>query len=160
RSSDAHTLVDKPGGVFVRLGSHISDDDKVLLQAVARVVLAGNRGSLSGQVDYVENPLPLPPPLPREKGKSKREKEAKGPAAGRPRPQLVFDHGLGGFSPDGREYLVVLAEESAGQRPRTLPLTMPFALPPAPWINVVANPVCGFLVSETGAGYTWAGNSQ
>src|SRR5262249_9532270 len=33
-------------------------------------------------------------------------------------------------------------------------------LPPAPWINVVANPAFGFLVSESGAGYTWAGNSQ
>jgi cyclic beta-1,2-glucan synthetase len=25
---------------------------------------------------------------------------------------------------------------------------------------VVANPACGFLISESGAGYTWAGNSQ
>ncbi len=25
---------------------------------------------------------------------------------------------------------------------------------------MVANPAVGFLVSETGAGYTWAGNSQ
>src|SRR5262249_33178835 len=33
-------------------------------------------------------------------------------------------------------------------------------LPPAPWINVVANPVAGFLASETGLGYTWTGNSQ
>ena len=30
---------------------------------------------------------------------------------------------------------------------------------PAPWINVVANPDFGFMVSETGAGYTWFGNS-
>ena len=33
-------------------------------------------------------------------------------------------------------------------------------LPPAPWVNVVANPRCGFLVSEGGGGNTWAGNSQ
>src|SRR5262249_22859246 len=36
----------------------------------------------------------------------------------------------------------------------------PRSFPPAPWINVVANPLCGFLVSESGLGYTWAGNSQ
>ena len=31
---------------------------------------------------------------------------------------------------------------------------------PAPWINVVANPVLGFQVSESGAGYTWSVNSR
>jgi len=40
---------------------------------------------------------------------------------------------------------------SAAERPR---------LAPAPWVNVVANPSFGFLVSEGGAGYTWSGNSQ
>jgi len=32
-------------------------------------------------------------------------------------------------------------------------------LPPAPWVNVVGNPVAGFIVSEGGSGTTWAGNS-
>ena len=31
---------------------------------------------------------------------------------------------------------------------------------PRPWINVIANPSFGFQVSESGAGYTWAGNSR
>lgn len=33
-------------------------------------------------------------------------------------------------------------------------------LPPAPWVNCVANERCGFLASEAGAGYSWFGNSQ
>ena len=33
-------------------------------------------------------------------------------------------------------------------------------MPPALWVNVVANPAFGFLISEGGSGYTWAGNSQ
>ena len=33
-------------------------------------------------------------------------------------------------------------------------------MPPAPWTNVVANPRCGFLATESGGGYTWSGNSQ
>jgi cyclic beta-1,2-glucan synthetase len=32
-------------------------------------------------------------------------------------------------------------------------------LPPAPWSNVIANPLGGFLVTERGAGCTWAGSS-
>src|SRR6187455_3598083 len=33
-------------------------------------------------------------------------------------------------------------------------------LPPAPWINVLANPGVGCLATEAGSGYTWAGNAQ
>lgn len=62
---------------------------------------------------------------------------------------LQFFNGYGGFSEDGSEYVIRLEPDGAGLR-----------LPPAPWINVVANETCGFLSSETGAGYTWAGNSR
>jgi cyclic beta-1,2-glucan synthetase len=31
---------------------------------------------------------------------------------------------------------------------------------PMPWVNVIANPGFGTLISETGAGFTWQGNSQ
>ena len=57
---------------------------------------------------------------------------------------LVFSNGWGGFTEDGREYVIYLA---------------PHQWTPAPWSNVVANPDFGFLVTETGGGYTWAGNS-
>ncbi len=44
---------------------------------------------------------------------------------------------------------------------RLAPLATPHpVLPPAPWVNVVANPAFGFLVSEAGAGSSWAINSQ
>ena len=33
-------------------------------------------------------------------------------------------------------------------------------LPPMPWVNVIANERAGFLVTERGATYTWAGNSR
>src|SRR5690606_7568091 len=62
---------------------------------------------------------------------------------------LRFFNGYGGFGEDGSEYVIRLEPDGAGLR-----------LPPAPWINVVANETFGFLASETGAGYTWAGNSR
>ena len=58
---------------------------------------------------------------------------------------LQFFNGLGGFSEDGREYVTTLA---------------PGQWTPAPWINVISNPSFGFQVSESGSGYTWAGNSR
>src|SRR3954471_23996089 len=51
RSSDAHELADKPGGVFLLKASHLSEDDLTLFQAVARVVLVGDRGLLDAQLD-------------------------------------------------------------------------------------------------------------
>ena len=63
---------------------------------------------------------------------------------------LQFENGYGGFSADGREYLIRLAPDGRGGHRR----------PPMPWTNVIANEQAGFLVTESGAGYTWSGNSR
>ncbi|MFL5241176.1 MAG: glucoamylase family protein, partial [Gemmataceae bacterium] len=59
-ASDAHRWLDKPGGVFLRKAAQISDEDRVLLLAAARVVLVGERGSLANQLDTLERALALP----------------------------------------------------------------------------------------------------
>ncbi|MGB8453669.1 MAG: hypothetical protein WCD89_15255 [Anaerocolumna sp.] len=56
-----------------------------------------------------------------------------------------FFNGFGGFVEQGREYEILLEGNNK---------------PPAPWINVIANQNFGFFVSESGAGFTWAGNSR
>jgi cellobiose phosphorylase len=58
-------------------------------------------------------------------------------------------NGYGGFSPDGREYVIPMALENGRLH-----------LPPMPWVNVLANPNFGCFVTERGAGYTWSRNSQ
>jgi cyclic beta-1,2-glucan synthetase len=136
RSSDARDLIDRPGGVFLRKADHLSDDDRTLLLAAARVVLHGERGPLGSQIDVLERSRPLPPRLLRHARPR--------PAQAFPDGELQFFNGVGGFSRDGREY-VVPASSSA---------------PPAPWVNVIANPDFGFLVSDSGSGFTWAHNSQ
>ena len=55
----------------------------------------------------------------------------------------AFDNGFGGVTAEG-DYLIRVH----GNR-----------VPPAPWANVIANPRGGFVVSERGAGFTWAENS-
>ena len=57
---------------------------------------------------------------------------------------LQFDNGMGGFSPDGREYVIY---------------RRPGQPTPAPWSNVIANPDFGFLMTESGSSFTWAANS-
>jgi len=78
-----------------------------------------------------------------------------GRLAGGPEPAawdepLQFENGWGGFSADGREYVLRLKPQATG-----LP-----ALPPMPWSNVIANEQAGFLVTASGGGYTWVGNSR
>jgi cyclic beta-1,2-glucan synthetase len=77
---------------------------------------------------------------------------------------LLFANGLGGFTPDGREYCLLvsshLVPDSSRNGPPTLQSMAYPRLAPAPWVNVVANPAFGFLVSESGSGFTWSGNSQ
>lgn len=69
--------------------------------------------------------------------------------AGGPAERLLLPNGRGGFSPDGREYVVRVAAGAADD-----------ALPPMPWVNVLATPRFGTLVSERGAATTWSRNSR
>ena len=59
--------------------------------------------------------------------------------------ELPYFNGRGGFTSDGREYAIYLK---------------PGDNTPAPWVNVMANPAFGCMVSESGLGFTWRGNSQ
>src|SRR5262249_1849845 len=74
---------------------------------------------------------------------------------------LLFENGIGGFRTDVPEYVLHLAAPSRGtERPSLVSPPPSCVLPPAPWINVVANARFGFFVSESGSGHTWSGNSQ
>ena len=46
---EAH-VIDRPGGIFVRRAEQISDEDRILLQSVARAIITDRRGSLVEQV--------------------------------------------------------------------------------------------------------------
>ncbi|MCX6878137.1 MAG: cyclic beta 1-2 glucan synthetase [Verrucomicrobia bacterium] len=132
-------ILDRPGGVFVRRLDQIPNDDRVLLQAVARVVLDDERGSLAEQMERRRVFGPRVPALvPTRAG------IAELPVVLPHRP-LTFPNGLGGFTRDGHEYIITL---------------QPGEMTPAPWVNVLANPGFGTLVSESGAAYTWLENSH
>ena len=45
------SLTDRPGGIFVRPANHISDEDRILFQTVARAIIKDSRGSLADQIN-------------------------------------------------------------------------------------------------------------
>ena len=63
---------------------------------------------------------------------------------------LADFNGYGGFNAAADEYVIrIRCDEQRRAH-----------LPPRPWINVIANEHFGFLISESGAGCTWSGNSR
>jgi cellobiose phosphorylase len=143
----AGPLLGKPGGVFSLATANVPKDDAILLAAAARVVLGGGRGTLAEQLLRSLEPISLPPPLSLTAPST--SPETRRPATARPA-DLLFWNGHGGFTADGREYVIMIDGTTRGGP----------ALPPAPWANVLANPDFGCLVTEAGLGCTWAGNSQ
>ena len=131
---------DKPGGIFMRASEQVPTEDKILFQAVARIVLNDTRGPLADQVSKRSLGKTLPLLLTPEKvHRPTREEPFRLPEG------VQFGNGTGGFSADGKEYLVV---RSAGQST------------PAPWVNIIANAQFGTVVSESGSAYTWAENAH
>ncbi|MDP9199234.1 MAG: cyclic beta 1-2 glucan synthetase [Pseudomonadota bacterium] len=133
--------IDRPGGIFVRYADQISIEDRTLLQAAARIIISDRRGTLAEQVGRrkladrsvarlattrTHRPEPPAPPQPQ-------------------RPELILGNPLGGFSADGREYVITTTQS---------------AMTPVPWVNVIANPGFGTVLSESGLAYTWFENAH
>ncbi|MDQ2778614.1 MAG: cyclic beta 1-2 glucan synthetase, partial [Pseudomonadota bacterium] len=147
-------LLSKPGGIFVLDAGKLDDGDRILLQSVARITVTdadtdtdtdadpnanANADTLAAQIakrlgasmpHIGHGPTRSPPPEP-----------ANAPLPG---DRFAFN-GYGGFSRDGREYIITA---SAAR------------MTPAPWVNVIANPDFGTLVSESGSACTWSENAH
>lgn len=136
---DPNAGTGRSGGTFLLNEDKIPSEDLTLLQAAASVVLVAARGNLTQQFAVPALELPaLSAPIA-------RKRDPRDPSAALPFMELPFFNSLGGFFPDGREYVIYLG---------------PGMNTPAPWTNVMANPGFGAIISETGAGFTWQGNSQ
>jgi len=137
-SSRNLTIFHSPGDIFVLDRNNIQPGELSLLYAAARMIFEGGKGAMRDQMS-----APKARVLPEYRGNvvkdaydfSGMEKET----------GLLYDNGLGGFRPDGKEYII---QPDPSQNT------------PAPWVNVIANPQFGFVASESGSGYTWRENSH
>ena len=135
----AGVWLDQRGGIFVRALDKISVDDRTRIGLAAQVLLDSANGSVAAQLANAPVNAPLLPTF----GATRARDVESTPLL--PVPALGFDaNGHGGFSEDGREYVIRV---------------VPGRSTPAPWCNVLANAEAGCLVSESSLGATWAGNS-
>lgn len=174
-SSDS-IVTDRPGGAFVRRRDLLSAADLLMLRATARVHVPCDGRSL-GRIIQASKPAderdeddggefstPLRAsgrraaqavrPLRRLGSRLRAEGRSRGSRVSQPFRRASDarggdpvpapgSNGFGGIARDGAYEITVRGDH----------------VPPAPWSNVIANPRGGFIVTERGAGFTWAGSS-
>jgi len=130
---------EQPGGIFIRSSDQISNEDRILFQTVAHIVLSDALGSLEDQMNRrtkLKTSVPYFNPIKFHTSVF---------TSVTPPENLQFFNGLGGFSSDGKEYVIT---------------TSPTNITPAPWVNILANPNFGTVISESGQAYTWIENAH
>jgi cellobiose phosphorylase len=141
-----HRLKDHDHGkVILHRTERLPEEDLTLMLTYASVVLEGSFPNLDELSDQYRNENQISDDITYSRIKPNLNAESDGSRS------LKFFNGYGGFTEDGKEYHIFSKRNSETGEP---------TLPPAPWINVIANPGFGFLVTESGGGYTWSKNSR
>jgi cyclic beta-1,2-glucan synthetase len=126
-------VLNRPGGIFIINENTLTVEDKSLLYSFANIIIDAEKGIKVKPVNYSDIPY-------KEFIKSKMDY---------PKNELELDldyfNGYGGFAENGKKYVIKLADG---------------VNTPMPWINVIANSSFGCIVTESGAGFTWADNSR
>jgi cyclic beta-1,2-glucan synthetase len=137
-SSRERDLLDRPGGIFIKNAGSMPEEDKILLYSASRFILNADKGNIKKQLlslNQVET-------------SGRLLEVTKRPSAYTDTldtPNLLYYNGYGGFDSENKEYVITLK----GDR-----------FTPAPWSNVIANKNFGFIVTDTGGGFTWSENSR
>jgi cyclic beta-1,2-glucan synthetase len=132
----------------------MAPEEQTLFRAAARAEMVAEDGNLREQLTTTQVPQePEAPHLTAVAAQNPPSSVAPARTSPPADRELEYFNGNGGFAADGREYVVTVNAEGRAQHE-------PGTVPPAPWVNVVANPVFGFAASECGTGFTWSSNSH
>jgi len=130
----------KNSGIYVLKARQMTQEEIHLIITAARVVLSEKNHMLSRRIKKL---------LTEECPEPERAYFASSSKVYEDIPlsdiELKFFNGVGGFSADGKEYVITLKN---GYNP------------PGPWSNIMANESFGCIVTVSGSGYTWSLNSR
>lgn len=139
-ASHAGELLNRKGGIFIMNTGTFDRDDVVLFHTAAQLVIRDSIEALKQQLKQIRgteaDKAEIPVVAPKAPASTCLMQSCE---------ELAFFNGLGGFGNGGGEYVIRLNSDQHT---------------PAPWVNVISNPNFGFIISESGGGYTWAENSR
>ena len=137
RMNTLYNFYSTPGRIYVLDSSEISPEEDILFNMIARLRFDTNKtSSLEESIELLQQANSMGSYENKKMDRAIVNKDEINID------DLEFFNGYGGFSKDGKEYIV------------TNPDT------PTPWNNVIANPKFGTIVSNNACGFTYAYNSQ
>jgi cyclic beta-1,2-glucan synthetase len=134
----------QPGGAFLARTDSLGQAERNLLLTAASAVLDTSAGNLRAQLTRPTLSVVTAHPLPVIAGGDVIDQPS-WPSLSVPVPPLTLANGYGGFTDEGRSYAIILEGDQDT---------------PAPWVNVIANPNFGTILSASGSATTWSGNSR
>lgn len=137
-SSHARDIIDKPGGIFIRNSNNIPPEDRTLLYSAARVLIRAELGNIGKQIK--NNVKDVKYNVVNSISDNTFMENVKDD-----HPSYIYYNSYGGFDINNNEYSILLRSGINT---------------PAPWSNVIANESFGFIITESGSGYTWFENSR
>jgi len=149
------------GGIFIRNRNILKDEDRIILYKWARLIIRAEEGFEDKrdkgdfipymEFDRIEKTEHLEQGTSHDTSYDTPHNIPHDTAHDTPDTSygasldMDYFNGYGGFSKDGREYVIRLTENLNT---------------PLPWINIISNREFGFTVTEWGTGFTWADNSR
>ena len=134
-ASTEGSLLDQPGGVFIRRSDVLPAQDVALMRAMASIHVVCDGVGLGEIVAAAVRPPSEPPRAPVAPVLQVRDATVQ--------PPLLSRNSFGTLADDNSYQIDVDGAH----------------VPPGPWANVIANPNAGFCITERGAGFTWVENS-
>ena len=129
------------GGIYVL--NNIEESDKELISVYSKLVIDAKNGNLNIQLNDLDEKVPkINANDVEEKIEFIQEERKENYLL---QNNLKYYNDYGGFSPDGKEYLLRINKDENV---------------PMPWSHIMANETFGTLVTDGMSGYTWYKNSR
>ncbi len=120
--------------------SQLSEEERILLKATARVIIRAGGPSLSSQLRIETVPSKQIDVLQSKINENQEKRQLSNEKA-----KGEFPNGWGGFVDKGKSYQIHVQKD---------------VYLPRPWSNIIANKQFGCLITDFGSGYSWWRNSR
>ena len=130
----------------IRNGIFVIEEENETIEFYAKLVIDAKKGAISRQLEdleeeYKENIIPISEKIFYQNELVKEEQEYIQKSN---KPELLYENEYGGFSQDGKEYMIIQNKENKL---------------PTVWSNIMANKEFGTLVTDSMGGFVYSKNS-